>query len=72
MTGFRYANVEPLTLLAERLSNALARECISESWDKLSESDRQSLLVVCEWLLMDWRLLELARLSHIRENLEEK
>jgi hypothetical protein len=71
MTGFRSADVNPLTSMAERLSAALARECFSENWDNLSESDRQSLLAVCEWLLMDWHLLELARLSHIRENLEE-
>jgi hypothetical protein len=69
ITGFRSAS--PLTAMAARLTDAFARECISEDRDALDESDRQSLLVVCEWLLMDWRLLESARLSHIKENLGE-
>lgn len=71
MTGFRSANVQPLTLMAERLSDALARECISDRWEDRHESDRHSLLAICEWLLMDWSLLESARLSHIKGNLGE-
>jgi hypothetical protein len=62
---------EPLELMAQRLSEALSNQCISDRWNDLQQNDRHSLLAVCEWLLMDWRLLELARLSHIKENLEE-
>jgi len=59
----------PLEVLAERLSDALARECLAERWIEMHAADRHSMIAACEWLLMDWSLLESARLSHIRENL---
>jgi hypothetical protein len=51
--------------MAALLAEGLARQCICHNWDSLEEGDRQALMVVCEWLLMDWDLLMAARAEHI-------
>jgi hypothetical protein len=47
--------------MAILLSEGLARHEIHDSWDLLDEVDRQSLLAVCEWLLMSWPVLQRAQ-----------
>lgn len=51
----------PVEEMAILLSEGLAKHEIHDRWDLLDIADRQSLLAVCEWLLMDWPVLQRAR-----------
>src|SRR4051794_26013679 len=43
-----------LEQMAALMAEGLARHAIHEPWDQMNEGDRQSVLAVCDWLLMDW------------------
>jgi hypothetical protein len=47
--------------MAILLAEGLSRHSIQDQWNDLDDGDRQSLMAVCEWLLMDWDLLVRAR-----------
>jgi hypothetical protein len=54
-----------LVAMAVVLSDGLSHQEIHGRWVSLHEGEKQSILAVCEWLLMHWEILERARAEHI-------
>lgn len=60
-----------LVAMGKRLAEALANHCMLPLWADLDDGERHSVLAVCEWMLMDWSLLERARIAHIKQGLRD-